>query len=117
VELTSVTIGIPVGNLKEASQWYERCLELKGHIEPATDIREYQIFPGCWLQLSEAETAKSQHSLLLGVLDLDGERQRLRELGVEVGEINRVEGLIAWFDFQDPDGNNLSLYRVEQNNP
>jgi predicted enzyme related to lactoylglutathione lyase len=114
MELTSITIGIPVGNLEMASQWYERCLELKAHIEPATDIREYQIFPGCWLQLSEAETTTSQHSLLLGVVDLDAERQRLKGLGVEVGEINRVEGLIAWFDFQDPDGNNLSLYRVEQ---
>lgn len=114
MNLTSVTIGVPVRSIQEASRWYERCLELQGHINPAPDIREYELLPGCWLQLAETEPARSEHCMLLGVSDLEGERERLMRLGVEVGEIQRVEGVIAFVDFKDPDCNNLGLYRVEQ---
>jgi catechol 2,3-dioxygenase-like lactoylglutathione lyase family enzyme len=114
LKLTSVTIGIPVTSVEQASDWYERCLELEGHIDPAADIREYELVPGCWLQLSETDTAPSEHCLLLGVAELDRERERLAQLGVEMGDIQRVEGVIAFCDFKDPDGNNLSLYHVEQ---
>lgn len=114
MNLTSITIGIPVTSLDKASRWYEQCLELKAHIEPASDVREYEIFPGCWLQLSVVESSTSEHCLLLGVADLETERERLANMGVDVGDIRRVEGVIAWCDFKDPDGNNLSLYRVEQ---
>lgn len=114
MKLTSVTIGVPVKNVDEASRWYERCLGLKDSIDPASDIREYELLPDCWLQLSEAATTTSEHCLLLGVSDLEGERERLASLDVEIGDVQRVEGVIAFCDFKDPDGNNLSLYRVEQ---
>lgn len=114
MEFTSITIGMPVKDVEEASQWYERCFDLKAPINPAPDIREYQIYPGCWLQLSQAPTADSEHSLLFGVADLEGARKRLTQLGIDVGDIQRVEGIIAWCDFMDPDGNRLSLYLVEQ---
>jgi hypothetical protein len=47
------------------------------------------------------------------VTDLESERERLLSLGVAVGEIERVEGVISFCDFVDPDGNKLGLYRVE----
>ena len=114
MNFTSVTIGVPVRSVVEASRWYERCLRLTGHIDPASDIREYELVPGCWLQLSETNTAPSEHCLLLGVADLEGERERLVNIGVDVGQIQRVEGVIAFVDFKDPDGNNLGFYQVEQ---
>ena len=114
MELTSITIGIPVADLDQAARWYEKSLELSASIEPAPDIREYEIYPGCWLQLSEAETTESEHCLLMGVADLQAERNRLAGLGADIDDIQRVEGVIAWCDFRDPDGNRLSMYKVEQ---
>jgi len=53
MERTSITISIPVRSVDAASRWYERCLGLEGHIDPAPGIREYELRPDCWLQLSE----------------------------------------------------------------
>ena len=113
MDLTSITICVPVKSIDQASRWYESCLELKGHIDPAPGIREYELRPDCWLQLSEGESPRSEHCLLLGVEDIDSERTRLVRLGIDVGEIQRVEGAVAFAEFNDPDGNNLSLYQVE----
>ncbi len=113
MNLTSITICVPVKSIDEASRWYEPCLELKGHIDPAPGIREYELRPDCWLQLSEGESARSEHCLLLGVENIERERKRLLSLDVDVGEIQRVEGAVAFAEFKDPDGNNLSLYEVE----
>lgn len=110
MNLTSITISVPVKSIHEASRWYERCLELKGHIDPAPGIREYELRPDCWLQLSEGESARSEHCLLLGVTDLAGERERLTSLGVDVSEIQRVEGAVAFAEIKDPDGNNQSYF-------
>ncbi len=44
--------------------------------------------------------------------DVHAERARLGALGVEAGEVEVVDGVIAWWDFTDPDGNRLSLYTL-----
>lgn len=113
MKLTSVTICVPVKSIEEASRWYERCLELKDRIDPAPGIREYELAPHYWLQLSEGATVRSEHCLLLGVTDIERERERLTRLGIEVDKIQRVEGAVAFAEFKDPDGNNLSLYQLE----
>ena len=48
----------------------------------------------------------------VGVEDIDAERRRLLDLAVAVEDTERVEGVIAFCDFADPDGNRLSLYEV-----
>lgn len=114
MNLTSVTICLPVRKLEQAARWYERCLQLKDPIDPAPGIREYELSPDCWLQLSEGETTRSEHCLLLGVADIAAERARLINLGIKVSEIQVVEGAVEFATFMDPDGNNLSLYQVAE---
>ena len=43
--------------------------------------------------------------------DLEAERQRLHDLGVNVGDVEVVPGVISFFGFLDPDGNELSCYQ------
>jgi hypothetical protein len=45
-----------------------------------------------------------------GVEDAAAEHARLASLGVDVGELERVENVIEYFNFPDPDGNLLSMY-------
>ncbi len=46
------------------------------------------------------------------VLDVHEQRARLVGLGAEGGDVEVVDGVIAWWDFSDPDGNGLSLYTL-----
>jgi catechol 2,3-dioxygenase-like lactoylglutathione lyase family enzyme len=113
MNVTSITVGIPVSDLRVAVRWYQRVLELDRGIEPAPGIREFEVSPGCWLQLfREAGASGSEHVFRVGVEDIDEARRRLLGLGVTVADTERIEGVIAFCDFVDPDGNRLSLYEV-----
>jgi hypothetical protein len=112
LQTTSITIGIPVSDLGRAIDWYGRMLGLESGIEPVQDIFEYEVFPGSWLQLFHGEAAGSEHVFRIGVADIEQERDRLLSIGIAVGEIVRVEGTIAYCEFGDLDGNQLSLYHV-----
>jgi catechol 2,3-dioxygenase-like lactoylglutathione lyase family enzyme len=109
---TSTTVALPVADVETAKHWYERILELDRGIEPVPGVQEYEVLPGCWLQLFEGETSISANVLRIGVEDLERERFRLLHLGVPVHESERVEGVIAFCEFADPDSNRLSLYQV-----
>jgi lactoylglutathione lyase len=109
---TSITVGVPVSDVDKSGRWYERTLGIGPHIEPVGGIHEYEVASGCWLQLFEGETSSSDHVFRIGVEDIEAERHRLLSLGVAVQETERVEGVIAFCEFVDPDRNRLSLYQV-----
>lgn len=108
---TSVTVGIPVGDLAAAITWYDAVLERRPALEPAAGIVEYE-FAGTWIQLIGGQHGSSGWVLRYGVDDLPTERARLSGLGVSVGDVDTVPGVISFFDFMDPDGNALSCYQV-----
>ena len=109
---TSVTIGVPVRDLDTACRWYESLLEREGpDLRPAPGIVEYEV-GGCWLQLFEGEAGAGGWVLRIGVPELGAERRRLIALGIAAGEVVEIEGVIAFCDLRDPDGNRLSLYTV-----
>jgi predicted enzyme related to lactoylglutathione lyase len=111
VRPTSVTVGIPVRDLGLAGAWYNAVLDRPPELEPVEGIVEYE-FGGVWIQLMSGKRGSYGWVLRYGVDDLHVERERLRGLGVAVGVIETVPGVIAFFDFLDPDGNQLSCYHV-----
>ena len=50
--------------------------------------------------------------LRYGIEDLETEQERLRRLGVSVGQIETIPDVIRLFGFSDPDGNSLCCYQV-----
>ena len=62
--------------------------------------------------LAGSWSERLRHVFRFGVEDIDEARRRLLGLGVAVAETERIEGVIAFCDFVDPDGNRLSLYEV-----
>jgi catechol 2,3-dioxygenase-like lactoylglutathione lyase family enzyme len=105
---TSITVGLPVRDLDAARGWYERVLGRVADIEPVPGIVEFEVHPGSWLQLHDGD----QTVFRIGVKDVGAARSRLLQSGIEVGPVERVEGVIAFCEFSDPDGNRLSLYQV-----
>jgi predicted enzyme related to lactoylglutathione lyase len=108
---TSVTIAIPVRDIDAATAWYTKVLRKPHDIEPVPGVREFEV-AGTWIQLGESTQGGSGWTLRIGVADLAAERKRLEQLGLELGETQTVPGVISFFEFADPDANNLSCYQV-----
>nr|WP_300148573.1 VOC family protein [Propionicimonas sp.] len=108
----SVTVGLPVTDLERSVEWYRRAFQLDDpDLEPAEGIVEFRV-GGIWLQLGQAASGPAGTAAIVrfGVQDIAVERVRLASLGVAVGGLDRVDGILEYFDFSDPDGNRLSLY-------
>ena len=113
LKTTNVTVGIPVSNLTRARQWYEALLKRNNpDLEPVDSIAEYQVSSTTWLQLYEGPVNPNDWIFRFGVSDIHAERSRLLEMGIAVSEVEEVPGVVAFCDFDDPDGNQLSLYTV-----
>lgn len=114
MKIESVTIGLPTADLARSVAWYQRVLERdRPELEPVEGVVEFQVGP-VWLQLGTdpATTVRSGAEAVVrfGVADAAVEHARLVALGIDVGELVRIDGVIEFFDFADPDGNRLSVY-------
>jgi predicted enzyme related to lactoylglutathione lyase len=113
MDITSVTVGLPVTDIEAACLWYGAVFErAEPDLEPADGVAEYEI-GGVWLQLFEDANAEEQSvAVRFGVDDVAAQHARIGALGIDVGPLERVPGAVDFFDFQDPDGNVLSLYSL-----
>lgn len=115
MKITSVTVGVPVTQFEKAIDWYKAVLGPRETIQPVPSIFEFDLGSGTWLQLIQSDSIAAGDTVVrLGVENIDAEHARLKKLGIEVTEIERIEGVIAFCRFKDPSGNNLSLYQVLQ---
>ena len=108
----SVSVALPVTDLARSVRWYRDVFALEQpDLEPSGGIVEFRL-GGLWLQLFPAAPpgAGGGPVIRFGVPDVSAERSRLRDLGVEVGRLQRVGEVLEYFEFTDPDGNRLSLY-------
>jgi predicted enzyme related to lactoylglutathione lyase len=113
MDITSVTVGLPVTDIEAACLWYGAVFEREGpDLEPAQGVAEYEI-GGIWIQLVEdAHADENEVAVRFGVDDVAAQHARIAALGIDVGPVERVPGAVDWFDFHDPDGNLLSLYSL-----
>lgn len=113
VSFTNITVGITVTDLGEAITWYKKIIGDKPKIEPYPGIVEYEVVKGFFLQLNEAPNVNPGDSdINFGVTDIEAEKDRLAKEGVDIGPINRIEGVVAYSQFKDPYGNKLSMNQV-----
>jgi lactoylglutathione lyase len=114
MNVTSVTVGLPVKDLGQAETWYRRVFELTGPaVEPAPGLLELTLGP-IDLQLIEDPAGQpgEQNGLRLGVDDAAAEHERLSALGLTTDPLEHVPGAVDYFDFTDPDGNILGVYSL-----
>jgi lactoylglutathione lyase len=114
MNLTSVTVGLPVRDLRRAEDWYRKVFELTGPaVEPAPGLVELTL-GSIDLQLIEdlAGQPGAQNGLRVGVDDAAAEHERLTALGLDLDPVQHVPGAVDYFDFTDPDGNTLGVYSL-----
>ncbi|MBT1543973.1 VOC family protein [Curtobacterium aurantiacum] len=113
MDITSVTVGLPVTDLEASCLWYGAVFErTEPDLEPEDGVAEYEV-GGIWIQLYVDEQAEENPvSVRFGVDDVAAEHARIGALGIDIGPVECVDGAVDWFDVRDPDGNVLSLFSL-----
>ncbi|WP_144711502.1 VOC family protein [Curtobacterium pusillum] len=113
MEITSVTVGLPVSDIEASCLWYGAVFErTEPDLEPDDGVAEYEV-GGIWIQLYEDESAEDNPvSVRFGVDDVAAQHARIGALGIDIGPVECVDGAVDWFDVRDPDGNVLSLFSL-----
>ncbi|WP_050614871.1 VOC family protein [Bacillus testis] len=107
-----MTTQVRVSNIKEGQKWYEALLNKKPDFIPHEGFAEWELIPGCWLQVAEGILIDGNGPLRLGVTDIEAERDRLvEELKMDRFDILlRPEVSVKWGTFTDPWGNQLGFF-------
>lgn len=112
LETVGIIIQVRTGDFAAGLAWYERLLGRPPDVEAHDDTAGWEVVPYCWLQVAGGGAAPGLGPLRLGTADIETDRVRVADaLGVSVSEIRRIEGVIAWCDFEDPFGNALGLFQ------
>lgn len=107
-----MTTQVRVSNIKEGQEWYETLLNKQPDFIPHDGFAEWELLPGCWLQVAQGPLTEGNGPLRLGVTNIEAERDRLvEELNIDGFEIHsRPEVSVKWGTFADPWGNRLGFF-------
>ena len=111
--IKSITIGLPVPDLKKATAWYREILGNPEIINPAPGVSELSLTSTSWLQLFQVENIESNPTVLrFESNDIKLSHELALKHGSQVGDVETVPDVVKYFDFQDPYGNMLSFYEL-----
>lgn len=107
-----VTYQVRVADFKEGLKWYKTLLNKEPDFTPHDGFAEWELVPGCWLQVAKGSPSEGSGPLRFGVISIEEERKRmLNELGVEsFGILSREEVPVKWATFTDPWGNRIGFF-------
>lgn len=112
LETVGIIIEVRTGDFAAGLAWYERLLGRPPDVETHGEIARWEVMPYCWLQVAGGAPAPGFGPLRIGSANIETDRDRVVDaLGVAVTEIRRIEGVLAWCDFDDPFGNHLGLFQ------
>lgn len=72
-----MTTQFRVSNIKEGREWYETLLNKKPDFTPHDGFAEWELIPGCWLQVAEGIPTEGNGPLRFGITNIEAERDRL----------------------------------------
>lgn len=107
----TVTVGIPVKDLTHALAWYRAAFELaEPDLVPTEGLAEFDL-GAFWLQLAESPDAAGGEgiSVNISVADARAEQARLDGLGLDTTPVQRIDGVVEFFELSDPDGNKIGF--------
>lgn len=107
-----MTYQVRVSDFAEGIKWYKVLLNKEPDFTPHDGFAEWELIPGCWLQVAEGSPSAGSGPLRMGVISIEAERERMmKELDVKSFEIHaREEVPVKWATFADPWGNRLGFF-------
>lgn len=107
-----MTTQVRVSNFDEGKRFYQILLNREPDFIPHEGFAEWELIPGCWLQVAEGTPSEGSGPLRLGVSSIEAERTRMiNELNIDFFDIHsREEVPVKWATFTDPWGNRLGFF-------
>lgn len=107
-----MTFQFQVADFKGGLHWYTTLLNREPDFTPHDGFAEWELLPGCWLQVAHGNPSGNNGPLRLGVFSIEVERERMvKEYGIEPFEIHsREEVPVRWATFSDPWGNRIGFF-------
>lgn len=112
IKTDMITAQYRVTDMALAETFYTRLIGRGPDFRASPTFLEWELIPGYWLQLSGHAEFGSGGPLRWRVDDIvAGRAELIVEHGLDVGEIGRLEGVVAYCNFEDPFGNPLGIFQ------
>jgi hypothetical protein len=110
--ISEMTVQVRVLDFVKGKEWYTVFLQLEPDFVPHEGFAEWEVLPGCWLQVAEGEPAVGAGPIRFSVENMEAERARMmEELQVSYFDIHgREEVPVRWATFEDPWGNRVGIF-------
>ena len=100
---------VAVSDIAAGRAWYTSLFGREPDNNPMSNLVEWQVTDGGWVQVTE-DSRRAGHGMLnLAVSDIEEGVRELREMGLEPGEIIDANKGVRLSALIDPDGNMLHL--------
>ena len=106
--ITKVLAGIPVEDMTDALDFYERLFGRPPDARPISDVAEWKLPSGGWVQLVTDADRAGASAMTLIVEDIAEELGRLGLYGLSPVS-KSVGDFFKTAKFRDPDGNQITL--------
>jgi hypothetical protein len=104
--LKNVLAGVAVKNLAGAEVWYDNLFGRAPDTRPMSELVEWQLPGGGWLQVFESEERAGKSSITLVEDNFQGRLEELNRLKIQILSVMQGEKVSVAI-INDPDGNQI----------
>jgi len=103
--IINIVAVVPVKDHEAAVAWYANLLGREADIVPAEGVAEWELAENALLQVADDADRAGCTTVIIGVEDVDVQRDHCTEAGVALGELVEYPGVIRMAEIADPEGN------------
>lgn len=100
---------VAVSDIAAVKPWYTKLFGRGPDNNPMSNLIEWQVTEGAWVQVNEDPQRAGNGMLNLAVSDIEEGARELRERGIDAGEIINANKGVRLCPITDPDSNRIQL--------
>jgi glyoxylase I family protein len=100
---------VAVRDIEAGRSWYTKLFGRGPDNNPMSNLIEWQVTDGAWVQVTEDRMRAGNGMLNLAVSDIEAGARELREMGIDAGEIINANKGVRLCPITDPDNNKIQL--------
>jgi glyoxylase I family protein len=100
---------VAVRDIEVGRTWYSKLFGREPDNNPMSNLIEWQVTNGAWVQVTEDAQRAGNGMLNLAVSDIEEGAREVREMGIDTGEIINANKGVRLCPITDPDSNKIQL--------
>lgn len=112
--IETIFANVSCSNLEVSERWYSKLFGRAPDRHPMPGLAEWHFTDSAEVQLFEKPEHAGKSTLTLGVLPLEPEAKRLKEAGLQPGQIEEADNFFI-MRMRDPDANLVVLASARRN--